>query len=216
MTKTLQTIFLCIVTVLLLSGCASNSVNPELTVSSTDQLNSQGNNHPAPVQIQVYSLREYADFNKASFFDIYDMPRKTLGTDLIHKTDKIIVPASTLIVPLKLTNDVQYIGVLVAFTKLRPEEDWRFVIPIEQLSNVKQLLLDNNKMTVELVDPEKPITLGNAEVAEAPQGESNDFSLEDMKKKGEEIQTAKDDFSADKIKEKYSDLDPRNKSNAKK
>jgi type VI secretion system protein VasD len=213
MLKTVQTIFLCIVTALLLTGCASNSVNPELTVSSTATLNSQGNNHPVPVQIQIYSLREYADFNKASFFDIYDTPRKALGTDLVNKTDKIIVPASSLIVPLKLTKDVQYIGVLVAFTKLRPEEDWRFVIPIEQLSNVKQILLNDNQMTVELVDPEKPIILGKADVAEAPEGDN--FSLDDMKKKGEELQSAKDDFSADKLKEKYSEYNPLNKTKGK-
>ena len=209
MIKTLQTIFLCVVIALLLSGCASNSVNPELTVSSTATLNSEGNHYPVPVQLQVYSLREYADFKKASFFDIYDKPRKTLGVDLINKTDKVIVPASTLIVPLKLTNDVQYIGLLVAFTKLRPEEDWRLVIPIEQLSNVKQILLDNNKMIIELIDPSKPIILSHSDVAKEP--EDDDFNLDDMKKKGDEIQASKDDFSADKLKEKYSSPDPSNK-----
>ena len=210
MFKPLYTIFLCAITALLLSGCASNSVSPLLNVSSTAKLNSQGNSHAAPVQIQIYYLREYADFNKASFFDIYDLPRKTLGTDLIKKTDKIIVPASAMPIELKLTNEVQYIGLLVAFTKLRPEEDWRFVIPIEQLSNVKQVVLDNNQMKIELVDPEKPIILGNADVAEASQGESNGINLDDMKKKGDDLQSTKDSLSSDKLKEKYTSMDPRN------
>jgi type VI secretion system VasD/TssJ family lipoprotein len=175
-------------------------------------LNSAGNKHAAPVQMQVYYLRDYIDFKKASFFDIYDLPRKTLGTDFIKKTDKIIVPGTEVTIPLNLTNDVAYVGLLTAFTQLRSEEDWRFVIPVEQLGKIKSIVLTNNEMTIELVDSEDPIILGKPEVIETPESEGGSFSLDDMKKKSEDIQSAKDSFSPDKLKEKYTSLDPRNPS----
>jgi len=207
-------ISICLVTAMLLTACSSNLVNPQLKVSSTVKLNSQGNKHAAPVQMQIYYLRDYKDFKKAGFFDLYDLPRRTLGTDYIKKTDKIIVPGSTVDIQLSLNDEVKYLGLLTAFTQLRPEEDWRFVIPIEQLSNIKQIVLDNNQMIVELIDPEKPIILETAEAVEAPEGES--FSLDDLKKQGEDLQKTKDNLSADKLKEQYSGLDPRNKAQASK
>ena len=69
-------------------------------------------------------------------------------------------------------------------------------------------------MIIELVDPEKPIILGTPEVVKAPEGES--FSLDDLKQQGEDLQKTKDNLSADKLKEKYTDLDPRNKAKASK
>lgn len=214
MFKSLTKIAICVGAALLLTACSSSLVNPQLKVSSTAKLNSQSNHHSAPVQMQIYYLRDYKDFKKASFFDLYDMPRRTLGTDYIKKTDKIIVPASTVDIQLSLNQEVKYLGILTAFTQLRPEEDWRFVVPIEQLSNIKQIVLDNNQMIIELMDPDKPIILETAEVAEAPEGES--FSLDDLKQKGEDLQKTKDNLSADKLKEKYTDLDPRNKAQASK
>lgn len=209
MFKSLTRISIVVTTALLLIACSSDLVNPQLKVSSTDKLNSQANKHAVPVQMQIYYLRDYKDFKKASFFDLYDMPRRTLGTDYMKKTDKIIVPASTVDIQLSLNEGVKYLGILTAFTQLRPEEDWRFVIPIDQLSNIKQIVLDNNQMIVELVDPNKPIIVETPQVVEAPEGES--FSLDDLKQQSEELQKNKDNFSIDKLKEKSTELDPRNK-----
>lgn len=73
----------------------------------------------APVDVWVFQLADPDALNNADFISLMENPQATLSTSYVRHIRKQVRPGeSTSLVPFKLTEDTNYIGVAVAYSNM--------------------------------------------------------------------------------------------------
>lgn len=120
---------------LLTTGCAALSpysgvTKLELTLTAQDDLNPDLNGRPSPAVVKIFELSHPVAFDNADFFDLYDRPAQSLGTDLLALEELELRPGDGKSLKLRTSAKGRYVAVLVAYRDVA-RSDWRYVVPIE-------------------------------------------------------------------------------------
>lgn len=140
---------LCVTLLFWLSACSSTAkVNIiETSVQAASFLNPNIYNQTSPIVISIYQLKSPTTFQQANFLALSMDPIKTLGEDLLDKTELEIQPETKQEFFQNLSFDTKYIGLLAAFRD--PEKSqWRQLISIKSDKNIK---LKINLQTLKII-----------------------------------------------------------------
>lgn len=114
---------------LVFSGCAIGPVPIDIQGQAAPVINRDGNGAPLSVVVRVYQLRTQDAFNKLSF-DMVSSGRsdsELLGSDLVGKTELIMVPGKKSLGFDKLLPEAKYLGIVALFRK--PDAQyWRYLV----------------------------------------------------------------------------------------
>lgn len=120
-----------------LSGCSSSSSKPtsfHIYSEADAELNRDNSESPLSVVLYVYQLKDRQAFSRLTFEDF--LSGKTdadlLGEDLINKTEQVMLPGAKESVTSGLLPEAKYVGV-VAMYRLPAPQQWRYLIPAEQI-----------------------------------------------------------------------------------
>ncbi|MDQ0314296.1 type VI secretion system lipoprotein TssJ [Amorphus orientalis] len=112
-----------------LAGCGGglfkkSPTTLNITMSANAQLNPNVDDEPSPVVVRIYELKSAQSFNQAEFFQLYDDDTKTLGPDLVAKTEYEIAPGTTKKIKKTTPDETAYIAVLAGFRDI-DSATWR-------------------------------------------------------------------------------------------
>jgi type VI secretion system protein VasD len=110
-----------------LVACSSAPPKPQpikLTLVASADVNPDAQNHPAPVVVRVYQLKDDAAFKDADFFALYDKEQVTLTTALVSREEYELAPGEHRTVDFLLPHETRYVGVAVAYRDIRNAQ-WR-------------------------------------------------------------------------------------------
>jgi type VI secretion system protein VasD len=116
---------------LAVAGCASGPKKPaevRLALQASADTNPDAAGRPSPVVVRLYQLKNDAAFIAADFFAIYDNEQPTLAADLIGREEFTLAPGERRSVPLAVSPDAKFVGVIAAYRDVRGAE-WRAVVP---------------------------------------------------------------------------------------
>lgn len=114
---------------LLVAGCGPDPTRTLLTVNASAQLNPNSENQPSPTVVRIYGLKNPDAFANATFFQIYESDRATLGADLLSRREVILEPGQFVQVNATEEPGTRFIGVLAAFRQL-DGANWRAMLPV--------------------------------------------------------------------------------------
>ena len=114
---------------LLLPGCGPDPTRTLLTVNASAQLNPNSENQPSPTVVRIYGLKNPDAFNNATFFQIFEADRATLGADLLSRREVILEPGQKLEVDSTEEPGTRFVGILAAFRQL-DGANWRAILPV--------------------------------------------------------------------------------------
>lgn len=116
---------------LALAGCGADPTRTLLTVNASAQLNPNSANQPSPTVVRVYGLKSADAFANATFFQIYEADRATLGADLLSRREVILEPGQTVQVDATEEPGTRFVGILAAFRQL-DGANWRALAPVSE------------------------------------------------------------------------------------
>ncbi len=116
-----------------LTSCGSSQMNMGLILESTNQLNQSDLGQPVPATVRIYTLKDRARFERATFQELWKNDYEFLGQDLLDRKEMTLLPSST--EPIEVTVDPEknenFLGVIVKFRNYQ-DGIWRRVIPVEE------------------------------------------------------------------------------------
>lgn len=102
----------------------------------------------APVDVWVFQLVDPDALNNADFISLMENPESTLSTSYVRHIRKQVKPGeSTSLVPFKLTENTNYIGVAVAYANM-DTASWRAVERVSGLGERYSILIPITKKGV--------------------------------------------------------------------
>jgi type VI secretion system protein VasD len=120
---------------LVLSVC-SHEVRPcetpppfYVTFQAGPQLNPDEHHRPLPTQFLVLQLKSTAKFDKASFDDLWQHPKETLGDELVQSNEVSVAPGATVTTGFPRHTQATLVGVVGVF-RAHAGESWRAVAPL--------------------------------------------------------------------------------------
>ena len=112
---------LCLSCLVLVAGCSSTPKTIEYRIRGDgDQLlNRDINGKSLSVVVRVYQLKDAKEFSKLTFDAVASGRPESdfLGTELLSKTDAVIIPGGSYESSEKLLDDTKYVGVVAFFRK---------------------------------------------------------------------------------------------------
>ena len=150
--RIIQTLVL-VVLLAFTAGCSGSQVR--LNMSSTANLNLNGDSDPLPVVVNVYQLSDNKAFEEASFTDLWKQDMATLGDSLLIKESLTINPASQELLNYQRHPQTRFVGVMAIFRK--PEKEaWRSIKAVAD-GFLKQkfsskLMVNLKGSTIEIID----------------------------------------------------------------
>ena len=90
------------------------------------QLNPDEHHRPLPTQFLVLQLKSTAKFDKASFDDLWQHPKETLGEDLVQSNEVSVAPGATVTAGFPRHAQATVVGVVGVF-RSHAGESWRAV-----------------------------------------------------------------------------------------
>lgn len=114
---------------LVLAGCGSDPTRTLLTVNASAQLNPNSENQPSPTVVRIYGLKNSDAFTNATFFQIFEADRATLGADLLSRREVVLEPGQTMQVDSTEEPGTRFVGILAAFRQLNGA-NWRAMLPV--------------------------------------------------------------------------------------
>ena len=109
-----------------LAGCVKDAPTMlEGSVAATDDANES-----APVVMRYFELKSAEGFDSADFFDLYEKPEATLGSDLLGSGEVELIPGATKPLKAELNPDTRVVGFLVAYRDI-DNSSWRGSMPVE-------------------------------------------------------------------------------------
>ncbi len=136
--------FIVMTLIVLLCGCSA----PALVVNlkANHALNPDITNHPLPVEVVVYQLRDAQTFTQATFDELWRDDRATLGPSLLTRDEVNVIPGGKTQITIKRDNEVAYVGVMAIFRN--PDAGhWRV---IKKLGH--KMPLHNTKIYIDLIN----------------------------------------------------------------
>ena len=132
-----------------LLGCSSIPRPPleqvTLKFQSSEDLNPNVNGRASPVDVHIYQLKNLHSFTQAKFFDLYTNPSETLEKDLIEEHKFEINIHQTKEFTLKIDEETQYLGFLVAYYDLENAK-WRDTIATSAVRG-DNIIINFNKLS---------------------------------------------------------------------
>ena len=102
-------------------------VTLELTANA--DVNPDASGRPSPIVVRIFQLGGDTAFMAAEFLALYDEEQKTLGSDLIGKSQEFTVrPGETLPVPVQVAVEARFLGAMAGYRDYR-HATWRLVVP---------------------------------------------------------------------------------------
>lgn len=123
---------------LIVSGCFMSNKTPDMqaSIQAVDFLNPNINNQSSPVVVTFYQLKSPTKFQQTTFFNLYNDPAKTLGSDLVEKYELEIRPQQKEEFKQFITLGVTHIGIVAAFRN--PDKtQWRRLVAVTPGKKVK-------------------------------------------------------------------------------
>lgn len=124
-----------------LAACASSppkAAPTQATVIASANVNPDSLGRASPVVVRIYQLRGESKFEDAGFFALYDHERRTLGSSLITRDERMVFPGQRLRLDIALSPRARYLGVLAAYRDVRTAR-WRAVVGVPEKSLLKLL-----------------------------------------------------------------------------
>ena len=123
----------------------------EITVVAGSSINPNAANEPSPVVVRLYELKSDQAFRQAEFFQLFDEDAKTLGPDMLSKTEFEFAPGTTQRITKQSQNkDLAYIGVLASFRDI-DAATWRAVGKVDpQQPNLVMITLSALSVNLEV------------------------------------------------------------------
>jgi type VI secretion system protein VasD len=106
----------------LLAGCSGAPLHVKL--NSTSYLNPDEQNRSLPVEIVIYQLRDDQEFKQATFQELWQRDRETLGSSMLSRREMNVPPRSRTKISLRRNKEAVYIGAIAIFRNPRSGH-WR-------------------------------------------------------------------------------------------
>lgn len=109
----------------------------QMTVEASPDANPDQAGRPSPVVVRVYELTGPSSFREGDFFQLFEQPEATLGSDLRDVSDVVVAPGGRETLSRELSPDTRYIGILANFRDI-DQAQWRegFVVPVHETTSV--------------------------------------------------------------------------------
>jgi type VI secretion system protein VasD len=104
-----------------------------LTLEAGSKLNPDEHHRPLPTQFLVLQLKGEARFSKASFDDIWQHPKETLGEELLQSNEVSVAPGATVTVGFQRHAQATMVGVVGVFRE-HSGDSWRAVAVLPNVS----------------------------------------------------------------------------------
>jgi type VI secretion system protein VasD len=139
---------LCLGLCALLVACSSAPPKPQMTkmqISVSADVNPDSQNHPSPIVVRVYQLKDDAAFKDADFFALYDKEQATLGPALVSRAEFELTPGEQRLLDYPLALEARFLGVAAGYRDIRNAQ-WRALdgAPDKKLIN----MVKKNKIDV--------------------------------------------------------------------
>jgi type VI secretion system protein VasD len=115
-----------------LAGCAgatSKPVEARFTVSASASLNPDARNQPSPVVLRIYELAARDEFDRATFFELYDHDKDVLGKAALARTVMVVRPGEQLRFTHALDPATRAVAIVAAYQRI-DDARWRAVVDI--------------------------------------------------------------------------------------
>lgn len=129
----------CVVMSIMLCACASPAqkptYKPAAIVASADLgINRDARGKPLSVAVNIYQLKDAKEFARAGFeqFASGRPDVELLGSELIEKTEVILLPGGGHTSQMELTADTKYVGIVALFRQPDPHY-WRFLVEADKV-----------------------------------------------------------------------------------
>lgn len=119
-------------------GCGSDDPEPlqpppptliDAKIAAAADVNPDVDGTPAPVVIRLYELAGETAFTNADFFQLHDDDAAVLGTDLIARSEHVLVPGETIMIAKTVPGDVRLLGATAAYQAIETAS-WRALLPV--------------------------------------------------------------------------------------
>ena len=118
---------------LILTFVLTACVKEEPTVLDGSVSASADANEGAPIVVRYYELKGTDAFDSAAFFDVFEQPEATLGTDLLGSGEVALVPGQNQPLNMKLNAETRFVGFAAAYRDI-DNADWRGKLPVKPKS----------------------------------------------------------------------------------
>lgn len=117
-----------VLSLLSLSACSSEAVTihflPDHSINTTKQ------HQELPLEIKLYQLSSKQAFTTASFHELWQQDRQTLGKSLLQRKIVIIKPGIKRTIELDKVSHARYLGLVAIYHNKPKARDWRLIIPM--------------------------------------------------------------------------------------
>ena len=122
----------------------------EFNIIASKDVNPNNSGHPAPLVVQVITLRDARQFKQEDFLNLYEDPQGRLGNDLIEITRlKELAPGESRVETFNLSPEVKFIGILGEYIQYEDAQA-KAVIAIEpHATNKVRIRLEKLKVNIE-------------------------------------------------------------------
>jgi type VI secretion system protein VasD len=103
-------------------------IDVAISIVAAPDLNPNRNGRPSPVFLRVYQLRNASKFLNADFDDLSMRADATLAATLIGRDERMVEPATTTDLALKIDPETQLLGVIAEYSDLANSQ-WRGASP---------------------------------------------------------------------------------------
>lgn len=120
--------------VLALSGCVSGPTAYDVRGQADPVLNRDVSGKSLSVVVRLYQLKQPTEFSKLAFDSLASGRPESdlLGSELIDKSEVVVLPGTQHVSTEKLSENANYLGV-VAFFRQPETHYWRYLIPASQV-----------------------------------------------------------------------------------
>lgn len=120
--------------ILTLGGCASGPTAYDVRGQADPVLNRDVSGKSLSVVVRLYQLKQPTEFSKLAFDSLASgrPEAELLGTELIEKSEVVVLPGTQHISTEKLSENANYLGVVAFFRQPEPHF-WRYLIPASQV-----------------------------------------------------------------------------------
>lgn len=118
---------------LLLVACASAPKKESLTVNvqATADVNPDLQGRPSPIIVHVMELKSAELFNSLDYMGLTNASGTGLGADLIGRSQLVLSPGESRLIPLELDAATTHIGLVAGYRNI-DNATWRQAVPIVQ------------------------------------------------------------------------------------
>lgn len=144
MKKNTFNIFITLLLILTVSGCASKPTHLELVVKSHTEINLDNDNVSSPLMLNFYELDSAEQFSKLDYWSLIDNGADRLSSDLISQNKHVIIPNEQHTYKILFNEKAKFLGIIGSFRKLDTNATWRHVINLDDKSyNYTELEVEN-------------------------------------------------------------------------